>query len=173
MKKIFFFTAITVLMLSSSCKKEVTPLSKDRTATERISSSGAVPFHGSYDVIRDGQQFYNSCTNELVTVYGNEQVIFHGLSNGSKSTITFNVNIPGTIRGADESGREYIINEHLLYQESHFADGVFSTKLVATLRWITEGGSNNFIHEETFYVKVDADGNVTVIREPISEDYCQ
>ena len=178
MKKIFFFTAITFLTLSS-CRKEATTLSQDQTVaksnlqTNESSSGGAVPFHGSYDVISDGKQFYNSCTNELATVYGSEQVVFHGLSNGTKSTITFNINIPGTITAVGESGRQYTINEHLVYQESNFSSGVFTAKLVSTVRWITVDGGNNFIVTETFYIKVDAAGNTTIIRDPINEFHCQ
>ena len=178
MKRIFFFIAIAFLTLSS-CKKEASTSSKDNTValsqsqTSESSSGSAVPFHGSYDVIRDGQLFCNSCTNEQATVYGSEQVVFHGLSNGPKSTITFNVNIPGTIKAVGESGRQYTINEHLVYQESNFSNGVFTTKLVSTIRWITVGGSNNFIVTETFYIKVDAAENTTVIRDPVSGFHCQ
>ena len=72
-----------------------------------------------------------------------------------------------------ESGRQYTINEHLVYQESNFSNGVFTTKLVSTIRWITVGGSNNFIVTETFYIKVDAAENTTVIRDPVSGFHCQ
>jgi len=60
-----------------------------------------------------------------------------------------------------------------VYQESNFSNGVFTTKLASTIRWITVGGSNNFIVTETFYIKVDAAGNTTVIRDPVSGFHCQ
>jgi hypothetical protein len=178
MKTFFFFTAIAFLTLSS-CKKEAASSSEDKTAaqsqlqTKAISSGGAQPFYGSFDVHYDGQQFYNPCTNELATVYGFEKVIFNGINNGTKSTITFHVNMPGTIRAVGESGTEYVINDHLLQQESYFSNGVFTTKHVSTLRWVASGGGNNFTIKETYYIKVDADGNVTVIRDPVNETYCR
>jgi len=60
-----------------------------------------------------------------------------------------------------------------VYQESNFSNGVFTTKLASTIRWITVGGSNNFIVTETFYIKVDAAENTTVIRDPVSGFHCQ
>ena len=177
MKKIFFFTAITLLMLSS-CRKEGATLVKDQTLaqsqTQTNASSGqAFPFNYIYKIDYDGQQGYNSCTNELATVYGNDQLIIHGIYNGTKSTITVNSHTQGTITAVGESGRQYTIEGALLYQESNFSNGVFTTKLVRNLRWITEGRGNNLTISETFYIKVDADGNVTVIRDPVSERYCQ
>jgi len=59
-------------MLSSSRKKEVTPLSQVRTATERLSSSGAVPFSDVFTVSLVGESFYNPCMNEVIIVTSGE-----------------------------------------------------------------------------------------------------
>ena len=187
MKKIIFFTAIAFLTLSS-CRKDVTTLAEEQALvqsqpqanasssqlqTNASSSEGAEAFHGSFEVHYDGLQVYNSCTNEQMTVYGFEKVTFHGINNGTKSTITFHVNMPGTIRGVGESGRKYVINNHTLYQESHFSNGASTTKFVNSLHTVTAGGGNNFIIKQSSYIKVDADKNVTVIRDPVFESYCQ
>ena len=173
MKKSFFFTAIAFLMLSSSCKKEVTPLSKDRTATERISSSeGAFTFHDVFILNWEGTQLYNTCTNELMTLSGDTYVSVHGIYNGTKSTITIHAN-GQQIKAVGESGRQYTISGSTNHQESSFSDGVFTTKEVHFDRFITTGSENTLIWKDNFYIKVDADGNVTIIRDEIHETYCQ
>ena len=173
MKKIFFFAAITVLMLSSSCKKEVTPLSQNRTATERISSSGgAFTFQDDFVLNWEGTQLYNPCTNELMTLSGDTYVTVHGIYNGAKSTITVHAN-GQQIKAVGESGRLYTISGSTNHQESSFSDGVFTTKEVHFDRFITTGSENTLIWKDNFYVKVDANGNVTIIRDEIHETYCQ
>jgi len=176
MKKIFFFSTIALLTLSS-CRKESTTLLKDQTSAKsesqtNVISSGAFPFNDHEIVYYDGQQFYNSCTNELITVSGNAQFIFDGIYNGTKSTITVNWHIRG-IKATGESGREYTINGGSTYQESSFSNGVFTTKFVRSVRWVTAGSANNFIQKVTVYFKIDAEGNITYLRDPVSENYCQ
>ena len=186
MKKIFFFTAITFLTLSS-CRKEATTLPIDETSvqsqlqtnasgsqlqTNASSSGGAMPFNDREIINFDGQQFFNSCTNELITVSGDAQLIFHGIYNGTKSTITVNWHITG-IKAVGESGRQYTINGAQTYQESYFSNGVFTTKFVRNVRWVTAGGSNDFIQQVTVYFKIDAEGNITYLRDPVDVSYCQ
>ena len=186
MKEIFFFTAITFLTISS-CKKESATLAKDQTSvqsqlqtnargsqtqTNASSSGGAFTFNDREIMNFDGQQFYNSCTNELITVFGDAQLIFHGIYNGTKSTITVNWHITG-IKAVGESGREYIIDGAQTYQQSYFSNGVFTTKFVRNVRWVTAGSDNDFIQEVTEYLKIDAEGNITYLRDPVNVAYCQ
>ena len=173
MKKIFVFTAITVLMLGSSCKKEVTPLSQDRTATERRNSNrGAVTFSSVEVVHHNGDQLYNPCTNELMTIYGDVQFRTHGVTNDNNSITTLNTSIIG-VKAIGESGRVYAIVGAGTLQWSNYSNGVFTFKLRYTNHFITSGGKNNFIEGLTFYLKVDASGNTTYIIDPVSESYCQ
>ena len=171
MKKIFFFTSIAFLMLNSSCKKEVTPLSQDRTATERISA--AVPFSDVFKVSLVGETFFNPCMNEVMTITSGELLIdVHGVYNANKSTIIVHANVQGaTFIG--ESGRKYTTSGSFNEQTSEFSNGVFTTKLVHFDRYITPGSKNNLIDKDTYYIKVDADGNVTIIRDESHETYCQ
>jgi len=68
---------------------------------------------------------------------------------------------------------EYIGAASRNYQESYFSNGVFTTKLVYVIHAKTAGGGNNLIITETFYIKVDAEGNITYIRDPVLETRCQ
>jgi hypothetical protein len=148
MKKIFFFTAITALMLSSSCKKEVTPLSQDRTATERISSSGAVPFSDVFTVSLVGESGYNPCTNELMTFYGDLQFRTHGVTNDNNSITTLNASsYKGGVKAIGESGRVYSFTGFARLQWSNYSNGVFTFKLKFTNHYVTADSNNNFIYE--------------------------
>ena len=187
MKKIFFFTAITFVTLSS-CQKEAATLPQDQPVAESqlqtnasssqletnaSSSGGAVPFSDVFTFSLVGNGRYNPCTNELITVIsGNLLLNVHGVYNGNNSTITVHANVYGIMQ-VGESGREYHSSGSFNRQESNFSNGVFTTKLEHFDRWITAGSDNNLIVKDTYYVKVDAEGNVTVIRDPVSETYCQ
>ena len=179
MKKIFFFTAIAFLTLSS-CRKESTTLAKDQTLaqsqsqTNASSSGGAFPFHDVFKENLAGQQYYNSCTNEQMTATTwNLLFNFHGIYNGNKSTFTGHANTQGFKGVGEESGREYIGAATFNSQESYFSNGIFTTKLVSLVHAMTAGSDNNLIITETYYIKVDADGNITVVKDPVSEIRCQ
>ncbi len=179
MKKIFLFTAIAFLILSS-CKKESTTLSEDQalaksqSQTNASSSGGAVPFSDVFTVSYVGVSLYNPCTNEVVTfISGNLLINVHGVYNANQSTITVHGNFQDGAKMVGESGREYTVSGSYNHQESYFSNGVFTTKLEHFDRGITEGSKNNFIIKDTYYIKVDADGNVTVIRDESHETYCQ
>lgn len=173
MKKIFFFTAIAFLMLSSSCKKEVAPLSQDRTATERISSSGAVPFSDVFKISVVGESGYNPCTNEVMTVIsGNVLIDVHGLYNNNKSTITIHANGQNQ-KAVGESGRQYVLTGSYNEQTNDFSDGVFTTKLMHYDRWTSVGSEYDAIIKDIYYIRVDAEGNVTIVRDETHEFYCQ
>ncbi len=89
MKKIFFLTVITFLTLSS-CRKEGTTLSKDQSLAQNQSANesgaeGAVTFSSVEVVHHNGDQLYNPCTNELMTIYGDVQFRTHGVTNDNNS----------------------------------------------------------------------------------------
>jgi len=187
MKKIFFFTAIAFLTLSS-CRKEGTTLAKDQTSvqsqtqtntsssqlqTSASNSDGAVAFSDVFTISVVGESLYNPCTNEVVTfISGNLLIDVHGIYNGNKSTITVHANFQGA-KMIGESGRGYAVSGSFNEQTSDFSNGVFTTKLVHFDRGITAGSENNFIIKDTYYIKVDTDENVTVIRDESHETYCQ
>ncbi len=190
MKKIIFFTAIAFLTLSSCRKentssveqqllaKEGTTLAKDQTLaksqsqTNASSSRGAVTFNDVEVVHHNGTQFYNPCTNELMTIYGDVQFRTHGVTNDNNSITTLNANGMG-VKAIGESGRIYTISGAARLQWSDYANGVFTFKFRFYNRYVTAGGANNLIEKGIFYLKVDADGNTTYIIDPVFETYCQ
>jgi hypothetical protein len=178
MKKIFLFTAIAFLMLSS-CRKEGATLAKDqplaqsRSQTNASSSGRAFTFNDVYKFNLAGELIYNSCTNELMTAltWGVNFVV-HGVYNDNNSKITVHVNNTG-IKFVGESGREYVASGEVNEQESYFSNGVFTTKNFYTASARTAGGGNNLIIRETFYIKVYSDGTIKYIRDPVAEVRCQ
>jgi len=187
MKKIIFLTAIAFLTLNS-CRKEETTLAKDQTSvqsqlktnasssqtqTNVSSSGGAVTYSDVFKEDRTGISFFNPCTNELITVQSGYLLFdFHGVINGINSTFIVHTNVQG-VKTVGESGRQYTVSGSWNGQTSYFSNGVFTTKLEIFYRWITAGSDNTLIRKETFYIKVDADGNVTVLKDETHEIYCQ
>ena len=178
MKKILFFTAIAFLSLSS-CEKEGATVTKDQSLaksqsqTNASSSGGAFTFSDVFTVSLVGETLYNPCMNEVMTITSGGLLIdVHGVYNANKSTIIVHANVQGaTFIG--ESGRKYTTSGSFNEQTSEFSNGVFTTKLVHFDRYITVGSDNNLIDKDTYYIKVDADGNVTIIRDESHETYCQ
>ena len=177
MKKILFFTAIAFLSLSS-CEKEGATVTKDQTLAKsqsqtNASSSSAVPFSNVFTISVVGESGYNPCTNEVMTVIsGNIMIDVHGLYNNNKSTITIHVNAQKQ-KAVGESGRQYVLTGSYNEQTNDFSDGVFTTKLMHFDRWTSAGGEYDAIIKDIYYIKVDADGNVTIIRDESHETYCQ
>ena len=145
--------------------------SSSQTETNASTSEGAFTFHDDFVLNWEGTQLYNPCTNELMTLSGDTYVTVHGIYNGAKSTITVHAN-GQQIKAVGESGRQYTISGSTNHQESSFSNGVFTTKEVHFDRFITTGSENTLIWKDNFYIKVDANGNVTIIRDEIHETYC-
>jgi hypothetical protein len=187
MKKIFFFTAIASLSLGS-CRKEATISANDQTSVQgqtqtnasngqvRTSTSAneaAVSYSDVFTISIVGQSAYNSCTGKVMTAVSGKIVInVHGVVNKSNSTMIVHVNAQDQ-KAIDEDGRIYITNGTFNEQESTFSNGTLTTKLSHFDRWITAGSDNNAIIKDIIYIKADADGNVTIIRDENHETYCQ
>ena len=111
--------------------------------------------------------------NEVLTFISGELLIsVHQVDNGSKLTVTVHANFKGA-RMVDESGRKYVVSGTYNEQKSDFSSGESTVKVVHFDRAITSGGKNNVILKDTYYIKIDADRNVTVIRDETHEFYCQ
>jgi hypothetical protein len=148
-------------------------LAKSQLQTNASSSGGVFPFSDIFTISLVGESLYNPCANELITVIsGNLLIDVHGVYNGNKSTITVHANVQGA-KLVGESGREYTGSGSFNEQTSDFSNGVFTTKLVHFDRYITVGSDKNLIDKDTYYIKVDADGNVTIVRDETHEFYCQ
>jgi len=185
MKKMILFTAISFFTLGS-CQKEVaTPTEKPVLTINQLpaiagtarNDNAAVPFHGSFDESLDGVQLYNSCTNEQMTLYGTIHYVSHGFDDGPHDgtdlKTTFHYNLTGTVSAVGESGTEYSVTGTLNAQEGDFSPGEFTYKFVNKYRFFTKGGGNNFFYELTHYLKVDDQGNWTIIRGEVEKTYCR
>jgi hypothetical protein len=177
MKKIICYTAIAFLTLSS-CRKEGTTLAKDPALTQSqpqtnaSSSGGAVTFSSVEIVHHDGDQIYNPCTGELMTIYGDVQFRTHGLTNDNNSVTTVNANVI-EVKAIGESGTVYIISGAARLQWIDYSNGISTYKFRFYNRFISAGGNNNLIDEGIFYLMVDAEGNTTYLIDPIFKTYCQ
>ena len=173
MKKTFFLMAIACLTLSSYSKEGAT-FTRDQTLAQSLSQTNTSSSRpATVELINiDGEQFYNSCTNENMTLYGNIRVVVQFIDNDSKSTFTFHFNGTG-VKAIGESGREYMASGGEIYQESWYSNGVITTKDIWQNRYVTAGSESNFFINFTTYVSVDSNGNVTVIRDPVSETFCR
>jgi hypothetical protein len=178
MKKIFVFTA-TIFLTLSSCRKEGATLAKDQTLvqsqlqTNAGGSQAAETYSDVFTISIVGESAYNPCTNKVMTAVSGKIIInVHGVLNENNSTMIVHVNAQDQ-KAIDEDGRTYITNGTFNEQESTFSNGILTTKLRHFDRWITAGSDNNAIIKDIIYIKVDASGNVTVIREENHETYCQ
>jgi hypothetical protein len=178
MKKIICFTAIAFLTLSS-CRKEGATLangpilaqSQSQASTSR--STGAVPFSDVFIVSLVGESGYNPCTNEVMTVTSGKIMIdVHGIYNGNKSTITIHANGQEQ-KAVGESGRQYVLTGSYNEQTNDFSNGEFTTKLMHFDRWTTPGNEYDAIIKDIYYIKVDAEGNVTIVRDETHEVSCR
>src|SRR5215218_1798990 len=128
MKEMILFTTIISVLLISFKSADTALVNAQTSATDQqqpvlgvaSSDNAAVPFNATVDENLDGFPFYNSCTNELVTLYGTDHFVFHGFLDGPDSKITANLTVPATVDAVGESGRPYIFTATLNAQEGEF-----------------------------------------------------
>jgi hypothetical protein len=174
MKKIFVLTAMAFVLVSSCRKDDASIAAGQANQVSQVASNSqsAVPFSDVFVAHHDGTQLFNPCTNEVMTIYGDVQFRFHGVTNKNNSMTITNSSALG-LNAIGESGRKYSITGAGIFQESNYSDGAFTSKVSYTNHFITADGENNFIYGETFYLKVDADGNVSYLRDPVFSVSCQ
>jgi hypothetical protein len=164
MKKIFFFTAISFLL--SSCRKEATTLSDERSP-EIISNStnnsvNAVPIN--YNEILyfpAGVSMFNTCTQEYIDFSGSVHVRVRGLISDNKITYILHYDVQNVKGVGQISGTEYVTTEAFNY--SNTSD--FNTESVVynqrySLHYISLGKESNFTLENDWHLTVNANGDV-------------
>jgi hypothetical protein len=172
MKKIFIITAIAVVT-ATSCRKDVSSTAAEQSnRANTIASNAATTSDEVIVVHHNGTRFYNPCTEEWMTLYGDVQFRLHSVSNNNNSMSITNSSVLG-LKAIGESGRTYSITGAGIFQESNYSDGSLTNKISFTNHFITSGGGNNFIFGHTVYRKEDADGNVSYQRDPVSFSSCQ
>jgi hypothetical protein len=177
MKKLLVISVISIMMLSSCEDDTVLPASDQglnisQTKQAVVNADGAVPFKEVIIEEFENFEFYNPCTDEIMTITGRARIQIHGVVNGNKSTLIAHAHSQGGT-AVGEDGRKYILTGGSNFQETTFSDGMFTTKYEYADLALTAGGGNNFIIREIFHIKVDAQGNVTYEREPLMLSYCR
>jgi hypothetical protein len=174
MKKYYVLTAMAFIMVSS-CRKDVALITagpSNQASPVASNSQSAIPFSDVFVAHHNGTQLFNPCTNEVMTIYGDVQFRVHGVTNKNNSMTITNSSALG-LKAIGESGRKYSITGAGIFQESNYSDGAYTSKVSYTNHFITADGENNFIYGETFYLKVDADGNVSYQRDAVFSVTCQ
>src|SRR6266542_4245945 len=152
MKKIFFFTAIAFLSLSS-CRKEGTTLAKGEVLTKsesqsNASTSGALPYNIQNYVSLDGVVISNACTNESVILSGICHVFGHGVYNPQTNTSKdeFHINLQGVKGVGETTGSEYQVKDNISSRQIISYDGCTLTFNVSeTFKITSANAGNNFI----------------------------
>jgi len=171
MRKIIFFTAIVFFMLIS-CRKDYEIITGQTARTSGAINSGGTPFNNIFRISLGGDRLYSPCTREVITIsHGNIIIDVHGVYNENSSIIIVEANVEG-VTAKGKNGALYTLSGSFNEQTSEFSNGVFTTRLQHFDRWRLPGSSNNTIIKDTYFIRVDAAGNVTLVREPVSEIHC-
>ncbi|SRR6266496_1820094 len=149
MKKIFFFTAIAFLSLSS-CRKEGTTLAKGEVLTKsesqsNASTSGALPYNIQNYVSLDGVVISNACTNESVILSGICHVFGHGVYNPQTNTSKddFHINLQGVKGMGETTGNAYEVKDNISERKNISCDGCILTFSGSEIFKITSANANN------------------------------
>ncbi len=152
MKKIFFFTAIAFLTISS-CKKEGATSSKDQALAKsqsqtNASTVNAQPYNIQNYVSLDGEVISNACTNELVKLSGICHVFGHGVYDPQTNTSKdeFHINLQGVKGVGETTGSEYQVKDNISSRQIISYDGCTLTFNVSeTFKITSANADNNFI----------------------------
>ena len=173
MRKTFYFAAIVCFILSSCSKDDETLTGQTVRAQSGTISSSGTTFHNMFRFSLVGESLDNPCIGEVITITsGNIIIDVHGVYNGNNSTVIVNSNVEGAT-ATGKRGMAYKLSGSYNEQTSEFSNGVFTTRLQHFDRWTGPGSSKIAIVKGTYFIKVDAAGNVNLSREPVSEVYCR
>jgi hypothetical protein len=165
MKKIFFFTAITFLTLSS-CRKEATTSldeqSPEITSHSTNNSVNAVPIN--YNEILyfpAGVSMFNTCTQEYIDFSGSVHIRIRGVISDNKITWIGHYDVQNVKGVGQISGTEYVTTE--AFNFSNTSD--FNTESIVynqrySLHYISLGKENNFTLENNWHLTINANGEV-------------
>jgi hypothetical protein len=163
MKKIFFFTAITFLILSS-CRKDVATFSEQQSSNiasiSAENSVNAVPINESGTFPVNGSS-WNSCTQEFIDFSGTGHVEVHGIISDNKITFILHFNYPNVKGVGRTSGTEYVANSTFNYSNTFNFNTQFVYQQSASTRWIAQGSGLSFTVVNDWHLTVNANGDVT------------
>ena len=112
----------------------------------------------------------NPCNHEKIHVTGSVGIDIHTVINGNSANLS--IHLQATVDGVGNQGNTYnvLVNQNAHENVSLSGNGQGNTNVVTTLRFISKGSAPNFILRETFHITVNANGDVTVIRDDSSAD---
>jgi hypothetical protein len=149
MKKIFFFSAIAFLTLSS-CRKEVPTLAKDQALAQsqsqtNASTENALPYNIQNYISLDGVVISNACTNESVILSGICHVFGHGVYNPQTNTSIddFHINLQGVKGMGETTGNTYEVKDNISERKIISYDGCILTFSGSEIFKITSANANN------------------------------
>lgn len=162
MKKIFVFTAIAFLILSS-CKKEIaTSLVEPVPKIESSSTSNsvhAVPISVKETFVVQSST-WNSCTQEFIDFSGTGHFEIRGVISDNKITFILHYNVSNVKGVGRTSGTRYVSTETFNYSNTFNFNTQFVYQQRHSLRYIALGKENNFALENDWHLTVNANGDV-------------
>jgi hypothetical protein len=167
MKKIFFFTAITFLTLTS-CRKEATT-SLDEQSPEIINNSttnsvNAVPINWDTTWYEPaGVSMFNSCTQEYINFTGSIHIHIRGVISDNKITWIGHYDVQNLKGVGQITGTRYVTTEsfNASYTSNFDTESIVSDQHYV-LHYISLGKETNFTLENTIHLTINANGDVTV-----------
>lgn len=166
MKKIFFFTAITFLTLSS-CRKEAAR-SLDESpkiiSNATTNSVNAVPINWDTTWYEPaGVSMFNSCTQEYINFTGSIHIHIRGVISDNKITWIGHYDVQNLKGVGQITGTRYVTTE--AFNFSNTSD--FNTESVVynqrySLHYISLGKESNFTLVNNWHLTINANGDVAV-----------
>jgi hypothetical protein len=164
MKKIFFFTVIAVLTLSS-CRKEATTSLNEQSpkiVSNSTNSVNAVPTN--YSATFPANEFgpaWNSCTQEFIDFSGTGHVQVHGVTSDNKTTYIFHVDYQNVKGVGRTSGTEYVASSTFNFSNTFNSNTQVVYQQNGSIRWIAQGSGISFTVINDWHLTINANGDVT------------
>ena len=175
MKKIFFFTAIAFLTLSS-CRKESATFERFTTSKEATRSSedqspavvsnstnnsvNAVPINESGTFPVNGST-WNSCTQEFIDFSGTGHFQIRGMISDNKITFVLHFNLSNVKGVGRTSGTQYVTTGTFNYSNTFNFNTQFVYQQSASTNYIALGSGLSFTVINDWHLTVNANGDVT------------
>ena len=163
MKKIFFFTAITFITLSS-CRKDLATSSKEPEAKvvshSANNSVNTVPISDKSTYVLEGST-WNSCAQEFIDYKGTGHYEIRGMISDNKITFVLHVNASNIKAVGRTSGTEYVTTYAFNYTNTFNFNTQFVYQQNSSNNWVAKGSGLSFSVINDWHLTVNANGDVT------------
>jgi len=166
MKKIFLFTAITFLTLSS-CKKEVATSYGEQQkiiSSSTNNSVNAVPINWDTTWYEPaGVSMFNSCTQEYINFTGSIHIHIRGVISDNKITWLGHYDVQNLKGVGQITGTKYVTTETFNFSSTdNFNSEFIEYQQRYSLHYISLGKTSNFTLVNNWHLTINANGDVTV-----------